>query len=327
MTFPIVRMRRLRKNQNLRNLAAETTLHVGDLIYPLFLCDRPDSKTPVASMPGIFQQSINHAVADIEDALELGINTVMLFGIPDEKDAEATSAWAEDGVIQQSVIELKENFGDDLTVMTDVCLCEYMTHGHCGILMGGKVLNDPTLEVLARVAVSHAQAGADIVAPSDMMDGRVAWIRQCLDEEGYPDTPILSYAAKYASSFYAPFREAAESAPTSGDRKTYQMDPRNRREALEEVALDIQEGADMVMVKPALAYLDVISMIRQSVNVPVVAYSVSGEYSMIKAAAQQGWIDEKAVTLETMTSIKRAGADRIITYAAKDVAGWLGADS
>jgi porphobilinogen synthase len=274
-------------------------------------------------MPGIFQQSAENALIEIDQALKLGIRTILLFGIPEEKDQEGFSAWDDHGVIQRAIRTIKKQFGNDIVVIADTCLCEYMTHGHCGLIMEGKVLNDPTLEILGRVAVSQAEAGADIIAPSDMMDGRVIWIRNALDEAGLDDIPIMSYAAKYASSLYSPFRDAAQSTPAFGDRKTYQMDPRNSREALEEVSQDIVEGADMVMVKPAMAYLDILHQVRQLVNVPVAAYSVSGEYSMIKAAAQQGWIDEKAVVLETLTGIRRAGADILITYHAIEAARWL----
>lgn len=274
-------------------------------------------------MPGIFQQSVDNALIEIDQALQNGVRSVILFGIPEEKDQEATSAWDEYGVIQRAIREIKKHFGQDLMVIADTCLCEYMAHGHCGIVLDGKILNDPTLEVLARVAVSQAQAGADIIAPSDMMDGRVMLIRDALDEAGFDDMPIMSYSAKYASGFYSPFRDAAESAPAFGDRRSYQMDPRNRREALEEVAHDMSEGADIIMVKPAMTYLDIISQVRQTINVPLAAYSVSGEYSMIKAAAQNGWIDERAIVMETLTGIRRAGADIIITYHAIQAAKWM----
>ncbi|MBY0449140.1 MAG: porphobilinogen synthase [Cyanobacteria bacterium] len=326
MSFPLIRMRRLRKSAALRELAAETRLTAADLVYPMFINDQVHDRVAVSSMPGIYQESIDYALRTVESALNLGVKQLLLFGIPDEKDAEATSAWSEAGVVQKAIQAIKNQFASDVVVIADTCLCEYMNHGHCGIVMDGKVLNDPTLDILARTAVSQAEAGADIIAPSDMMDGRVAWIRQSLDDAGYDDIPILSYSAKYASAFYAPFRDAADSAPAFGDRKTYQMDPRNAREALIETELDLIEGADMVMVKPALSYLDVIYRIRQAVNLPLFAYSVSGEYSMIKAAAEAGWIDEQAVVLETLTSIKRAGADRVITYSALDAAEWLRLD-
>ena len=326
MSFPLIRMRRLRKSAALRELAAETRLTAADLVYPMFINDQVHDRVAVSSMPGVYQESIDYALRTVESALNLGVKQILLFGIPDEKDAEATSAWNEAGVVQKAIKAVKNQFASDVVVIADTCLCEYMNHGHCGIVMDGKVLNDPTLDILARTAVSQAEAGADIIAPSDMMDGRVAWIRQSLDEVGYDDIPILAYSAKYASAFYAPFRDAADSAPAFGDRKTYQMDPRNAREALIETELDLIEGADMVMVKPAISYLDVIYRIRQAVNLPLFAYSVSGEYSMIKAAAEAGWIDEQAVVLETLTSIKRAGADRVITYSALDAAEWLRLD-
>lgn len=323
MTFPYVRKRRLRKTAQLRDAVAETTLRSQDLIYPLFVNEAPNGRTPVPSMPGIYQQSISDAVIEVGQAMDAGVRSVLVFGIPDEKDQEGSSAWFEQGVVQRTIRELKRRFGQDLLVVADTCLCEYTSHGHCGVLMEGRVLNDPTLDLLAKAAVSQAQAGADIIAPSDMMDGRVARLRDALDEAGYDDTPIMAYSAKYASSLYAPFRDAAESTPASGDRKSYQMDSRNAREALEEVALDVMEGADMVMVKPALPYLDIIYQVRQMVNLPVVAYNVSGEYSMVKAAAANGWIDERAVVTELLTGIKRAGADLIITYHAVDMARWL----
>lgn len=325
MSFPLTRKRRLRKTPLLRRMVAETTLKASDLVYPLFIADQPNARIAVPSMPGIYQQSIDNTLIEVGRAMEAGVRAVLLFGVPMEKDQEATSAWVEHGIIQRATRELKKRFGDDLLVIADTCLCEYMTHGHCGVLMQGRVLNDPTLEILARTAVSQARAGADIIAPSDMMDGRVAVIREALDAEGFNDTPILSYAAKYASSLYAPFRDAADSAPASGDRKSYQMDPRNAREALEEILLDVEEGADMIMVKPAIGYLDIIKEAREMVNLPIAAYSVSGEYSMIKAAAQNGWIDEQAVTLELLTGIRRAGADIIITYHAVEAARWLAA--
>lgn len=323
MSFPGIRLRRLRKTPILRNLVAETKLTADHLVYPLFITDQKNVRIPIPSMPGIYQQSIDNAIIEIGQAMEAGIKSVILFGVPEEKDQEATSAWDEYGVIQRAIREIKRNFGQDLLVIADTCLCEYMSHGHCGVVLEGRVLNDPTLDILARTAVSQAQAGADIIAPSDMMDGRVLWLRESLDQAGYDDTPIMAYSAKYASSFYAPFRDAAHSTPSFGDRRTYQMDPRNRREALEEVALDVMESADIVMVKPALSYLDILSQVRQSVNIPVAAYSVSGEYSMIKAAAQNGWIDEKSVVLETLTGIRRAGADILITYYAVEAARWI----
>ncbi|MDX2084837.1 MAG: porphobilinogen synthase [Candidatus Melainabacteria bacterium] len=323
MSFPLVRKRRLRQQPHLRNLVAETHLQPEQFVYPLFIVDRPGVRKEIPAMPGIYQFSIDNALIEIGRAMAVGIRAVMLFGIPDEKDPEATSAWSDHGIVQRAVRAIKKQFGHDLVVMTDTCLCEYMNHGHCGIVMEGRVLNDPSVELLARTAVSQAKAGADIVAPSDMMDGRVGAIRLALDEAGFPDTPIMAYSAKYASAFYGPFREAAESTPTFGDRKTYQMDARNSREALEETLLDLQEGADLVMVKPALPYLDILRQVRDAVTVPLAAYNVSGEYSMVKAAAQQGWVDERAVVLETLTAIRRAGADIIITYHAVDAATWL----
>jgi porphobilinogen synthase len=323
MNFPIIRKRRLRKTHLLREAVAETRLGPQDLIYPLFVNDERHSRTPVASMPGIYQQSVDNAVIEAGQAMEAGIRAVLVFGVPSEKDQEGSSAWFEQGVAQRAIRELKKQFGQDLMVIADTCLCEYTSHGHCGVMLEGRVLNDPTLDILARTAVSQAQAGADMIAPSDMMDGRVAYIRDALDDAGYDDTPIMAYSAKYSSSLYAPFRDAAESTPAFGDRKGYQMDPRNAREALEEVALDVQEGADIIMIKPALPYLDIISRVRQITNLPIAAYNVSGEYSMVKAAAANGWIDEKNVVLELLTGIKRAGADLIITYHANDAARWL----
>ncbi len=323
MNFPVIRKRRLRKTPLLRDAVAETCLNINDLIYPLFVNDERGSRKPVPSMPGIYQQSIDNMLIEAGQALELGIRAVLLFGIPSEKDQEGSSAWFEDGVTQRAIRALKNQFGSDLMVIADTCMCEYTSHGHCGIMLEGRVLNDPTLDVLARTAVSQAQAGADIIAPSDMMDGRVAWIRDALDDAGYDDIPIMSYSAKYASALYAPFRDAAESTPAFGDRRGYQMDARNALEALDEVDLDIREGADMIMVKPALPYLDIIRRVKERVNLPVVAYNVSGEYGMVKAAALNGWIDERAVVLELLTGIRRAGADLIITYHALDAARWL----
>ena len=323
MNFPNIRKRRLRKTSLLRDVVAETHLQVSDLIYPLFVNDERSSRLPVASMPGIYQQSVENAVIEAGQAMDLGVRSVLVFGIPAEKDQEGSNAWFEQGVTQRAIRALKKQFGQDLLVIADTCLCEYTSHGHCGVLMEGRVLNDPTVEILVRTAVSQTQAGADMIAPSDMMDGRIGAIREGLDQAGYHDTPIMAYSAKYASSFYAPFRDAAESAPASGDRKSYQMDPRNGREALEEVMLDLQEGADLIMVKPALSYLDIIRQVRDLTNVPVAAYNVSGEYSMVKAAAAQGWIDERSAVLELLTGIKHAGADLIITYHALDAARWL----
>ena len=324
MAFPQQRLRRTRRTAGLRGLVRETELSPEDLIYPIFVTAGEDVRNPVASMPGIFQLSINHAVAEAQRAHGLGISAVLLFGIPDLKDEAATGAYDSEGVVQLATRAIKEA-APELLVVTDVCLCEYTSHGHCGVVEKetGEVLNDVSLELLARTASSQAEAGADIVAPSDMMDGRVAAIRSELDNEGFENTPIMAYAAKYASAFYGPFREAADSAPQFGDRRSYQMDPANAREALVETGLDIEEGADIVMVKPALPYLDVLRRVRETTNVPVAAYNVSGEYAMVKAAVQNGWLDEQRAVLEALTGIKRGGADIIITYHAPDAARWL----
>ncbi len=324
MSFPVQRLRRTRRTAALRGLVRETQLTPGDFIYPIFVAAGEDVKNPISSMPGIFQLSINHAVAEAQRAHSLGIPGVLLFGIPDEKDEAASGAYDSEGIVQLATRAIKDAV-PDLLVVTDVCLCEYMSHGHCGVVEKetGEILNDVSLELLARTASSHAEAGADIVAPSDMMDGRVSAIRVDLDREGFENTPIMAYAAKYASAFYGPFREAAESAPQFGDRRSYQMDPANAREALLETRLDADEGADIVMVKPALPYLDVLRRVRDMTDLPVAAYNVSGEYSMIKAAAQNGWLDEERAVMEALTGIKRAGADIIISYHAPDVAGWL----
>lgn len=319
MAFPQTRLRRLRSRQCLRDLVRETVLTPHDLIYPLFVCPGRDRIQPVSSMPGVAQLSVDHAVKEAEELVRLGIPGVILFGIPEKKDALGTEAHADTGVVQQAIRAIKER-APELLVVTDVCLCEYTDHGHCGVIREGDVENDSTLEILAKEALSHAVAGADIVAPSDMMDGRVAAIRTALDQSGFHRIAIMSYAAKYASAFYGPFREAAESTPEFGDRRSYQMDSGNSREALREVALDIDEGADIVMVKPALSYLDVIARVKRRFDTPVAAYNVSGEYAMIKAAARNGWIDEQRVVLEVLLSIKRAGADFILTYFAKDIA-------
>lgn len=300
----------------------ETILTPQDFVYPIFIAPGKSVKNPISSMPGCFQESIDEAIKTAKEVFSLDIPAIILFGIPEYKDEVGSSAYDEKGVIQQAVKAIKDAL-PDLIVITDVCLCEYTSHGHCGIIKNGKVDNDATLEILAKEAVSHARAGVDIVAPSDMMDGRVGRIRKALDEEGFTEVVILSYAAKYASAFYGPFREAAQSAPAFGDRRSYQMDPANKREALREVALDIEEGADIVMVKPALAYLDIISDVKKTFNVPVAAYNVSGEYSMVKAAAQLGWLQEEAVMMEILTAIKRAGADIILTYFAKKAARLL----
>jgi porphobilinogen synthase len=324
MAFPVQRLRRTRRTAALRGLVRETRLSPSDFVYPIFVTAGEDVRNPVSSMPGVFQLSINHAVAEARRAHELGIPGVLLFGIPDEKDEVASGAYDPEGIIQLAIRAIKDAL-PELLVIGDVCLCEYMSHGHCGVVEKdtGRVLNDVSLELLARTASSQAEAGADIVAPSDMMDGRVAAIRSELDREGFEDTPIMAYASKYASAFYGPFREAAESAPAFGDRRSYQMDPGNAREALLEVELDVEEGADIVMVKPALPYLDVLQRVRETTNLPVAAYNVSGEYAMIKAAAQNGWLDERSAVLEALTGIKRAGADVIISYHAPDAAHWL----
>jgi len=304
-------------------MARETWLSRDDLILPLFVREGKGERRPIRSMPGVAQLSIDLLVEECKSAVQAGVPAVILFGVPESKDAVGSAGYAREGIVQRAVAAIK-NALPDLVVITDVCLCEYTDHGHCGIVKDGTVVNDPTLELLAQVALSHAAAGADIVAPSDMMDGRVRRIRSALDSGGYEQVPILAYSAKYASGFYGPFREAAESAPKFGDRRSYQMDPPNVREALREVALDIEEGADIVMVKPALAYLDVIRAVRERFDHPVAAYNVSGEYSMVKAAAERGWIEERRAVLEILTGIKRAGADLILTYWAKDVACWLG---
>ncbi len=320
--FPAQRPRRNRRTEALRRLCRETVLTTDDLVFPLFAVPGQRVRREIPSMPGNYHLSVDEVVLEAGKAVALGVPAVLLFGIPESKDAEGSEAWSPTGAVQRAVAAVKAEY-PELCVMTDVCLCEYTDHGHCGLLEGHEVANDVTLGVLSRVAVSHAEAGADVVAPSDMMDGRVGAIRSALDDAGFASVAILSYAAKYASAYYGPFREAADSAPQFGDRRGYQMDPANRREALREVALDIQEGADMVMVKPALAYLDVLAWVASESRVPVAAYNVSGEFAMVKAAAAKGWIDERRVTLETLTGIKRAGADFILTYHALDVARWL----
>ncbi len=320
--FPELRLRRLRKTRTLREMVQETRLDSSDLIYPLFAQEGTGRRDPVTSMPGVFRLSPDLLLEEVDSACRQGILAVLLFGIPESKDEAASSAYDDQGIVQRTVRLLKERW-PDLVVITDVCLCEYMSHGHCGVVRDGQIDNDATLPLLAQTALSHARAGADIVAPSDMMDGRVRAIRDKLDFNDFAELPILSYAAKFASAFYGPFREAAGSTPAFGDRRSYQMNPANRREALQEVLADLDEGADMVMVKPALAYLDLIREVRDEVLCPVVAYNVSGEYSLVKAAAAQNWIDEKQLVLEILTGIKRAGADLIITYHAKDVASWL----
>ena len=320
--FPTYRARRLRGNQNLRRLVRETALSIDNLIYPMFVVHGHNTATEISAMPGCYQYSVDTLVTAAKELATLGIPGTILFGIPASKDPLGTEAYADNGIIQQAVRAIKDTV-PDLLVMTDVCLCEYTDHGHCGVIENGEVQNDPTLELLAKESLSHARAGADVIAPSDMMDGRVGVIREALDENGYENIPIMAYSAKYASAFYGPFREAAESAPQFGDRRSYQMDPPNAEEALREVALDIHEGADILMVKPALSYLDVIHRVKTEFQVPVAAYNVSGEYAMVKAAAQKGWIDEQRVALELLTSIKRAGADMILTYFAKSVVEWL----
>jgi porphobilinogen synthase len=320
---PLVqRPRRLRRSEALRALVRETRLSAAGLLYPMFVCPGNKVRQEVSSMPGIYQQSANQIVEECREVEQLGLPGVILFGVPETKDARGTSSLADDGVVQRAIAAIrKANL--KLLVITDVCLCEYTDHGHCGVVEGGEVLNDATLPILAEQALSHARAGADVVAPSDMMDGRVAAIREKLDQHRFENVAILSYAAKYCSGFYGPFREAAQSAPQFGDRRSYQMDPSNAREALKEVALDLEEGADMVIVKPALPYLDIIRGVRERFDVPVAAYNVSGEYAMVKAAVQKGWLDEQRVVLEVLTGIQRAGADVILTYHAKDAARWL----
>ncbi|RMF83740.1 MAG: porphobilinogen synthase [Nitrospirae bacterium] len=322
MYFPIARGRRLRRTEQLRRMVRETRLATDDLIYPMFSTVGKGVKKAIGSMPGIYQQSVDHIVEEAKEVHALGIPAVILFGIPDHKDDTGSSAVARDGIIQTTIRALKDAV-PELTVITDVCLCEYTSHGHCGILKGQEVDNDATVPVLVEEALSHAEAGADMVAPSDMMDGRVGAIREALDEAGYTHVPILSYAVKYASAFYGPFREAAESTPAFGDRRGYQMDPANGREGLREAAMDVEEGADILMVKPAMPYLDVLRSLRETFDQPLAAYQVSGEYSMLKAAAERGWLEEERVVMESLTAIRRAGADLILTYFAKDAARWL----
>ena len=325
MLFPDYRPRRLRQNETLRRMIRETSLTVDDLILPLFVIDGRDVKNPIASMPGHFQLSIDNFLKTAKEAHELGIPAIVLFGIPEKKDALGTSAYAENGIVQKAIRSVKAKF-PDLVVISDVCLCQYTDHGHCGVLEGDTVDNDASLDLIARTALSHAKAGADMVAPSDMMDGRVAEIREILDENNFSRIPIMSYAAKYCSAYYGPFRSAADSAPKFGDRRTYQMDPANALEALKEAILDMEEGADMIMVKPALPYLDILRRVREECLLPLVAYNVSGEYAMVKAAEQRGWIDGARVMMEILLAIKRAGADLIITYFAKDAANRLKSD-
>jgi porphobilinogen synthase len=323
MSFPQTRLRRLRATRALRGLVRETRLEPADFVYPMFVAHGLDRREPIEAMPGVDRLSIDHAVTEAKEAAELGIPAVLLFGIPAAKDEEGSGAWDEEGIVQLATRAIKEAVPQTL-VITDVCLCEYTSHGHCGVLRSdGTVDNDQTVELLARTAVAQTQAGADIVAPSDMMDGRVGAIRHALDEEGFSDTPILAYSAKFASAFYGPFREAADSTPAFGDRRGYQMDPANGLEAVREARLDVEEGADIVMVKPALPYLDVIRRVKDQTGMPVAAYNVSGEYAMVKAAAAAGYLDERATVLEALTSIRRAGADIVITYHAKSAAEWL----
>jgi porphobilinogen synthase len=323
MAFPATRLRRMRTSSALRGLVRETELSVDHLIYPLFVTHGSDRREPVESMPGIERLTISHLAEEAREIAALGIPAVLLFGIPADKDESASGAYDPEGIVQLAVRAIKQA-EPSLTVITDVCLCEYTSHGHCGYVReDGAVDNDLTLELLAKTALSHAESGADVIAPSDMMDGRVGALRSQLDSEGYSEIPILAYSAKFASAFYGPFREAAESAPAFGDRRGYQLDPANVREAVREATLDVEEGADVVMVKPALPYLDVIARVREAVSVPVAAYNVSGEYAALKAAAQQGWLDERAVALESLTAIRRAGADIVVTYHAKEAATWL----
>jgi len=319
MLFPDYRPRRMRQSEAFRRMVRETHLRVDDLILPLFAIHGKDVKNPIPSMPGHFQLSVNHVVKAAEEAFKLGIPGVILFGIPPKKDALGTQAYAKDGIVQKAVRAIKDKL-PDLAVITDVCLCEYTDHGHCGVVEGHTIDNDATLDLLARTALSHVKAGADMVAPSDMMDGRVTEIRNALDEADFSHIPIMSYAAKYCSAFYGPFREAADSAPKFGDRRSYQMDPANSLEAIREVAMDVEEGADIIMVKPAMPYLDIICRVREEFDLPVAAYNVSGEFAMVKAAAERGWLDEKRTMMEMLTAIKRAGADIIITYFAMDAA-------
>lgn len=323
MTYPILRKRRLRSTEKIREMIRETSLSVSDLIYPLFVKEGIQNPEEIPSMPEQYQYPLKDIVRGAREAAGLGIPAVMLFGVPEHKDEVASPAYDENGVTQRAIRAIKKELGDKLVVIGDVCLCEYMSHGHCGLIENGEVLNDPTLELYGRVSVSYAKAGADMVAPSGMMDGQVGAIREALDKAGYENIPIMAYSAKQASSFYGPFRDAAESAPSFGDRRGYQMDYHNKNEAIKETELDIQEGADLVMVKPALAYLDMIHIVKEEFRMPTVAYNVSGEFSMVKAAAAKGWINEKKIVLEILTAIKRAGADCIITYHAKDAAKWL----
>jgi porphobilinogen synthase len=321
-TFPATRLRRLRRTGRLRSLVRETRLDLDDFVMPLFACPGEGIVRPLEGLPGIAQRSVDALVDEVETIARLGVSSVLLFGIPEEKDEEASGAYDEDGIVQRALRELRLRF-PDLVLATDVCLCEYTSHGHCGVVRGDEIDNDASLELLARTAVSHVEAGADTVCPSDMMDGRVGAIRTALDDAGYEQIPIVSYAAKYASAFYGPFREAAESTPAFGDRRGYQLDPANVREAIRECELDVREGADALLVKPALPYLDVLRAVRERFELPVGAYNVSGEYAMLKAAARDGWLDERQAALESLTAIKRAGADFVVSYWTKELASWL----
>jgi porphobilinogen synthase len=323
VSFPELRMRRLRRTPAMRNIMQKVKLHPSNLVYPVFVDENAQAPIPIKAMPGYCRLPIQNVVDEVRQTVEQGIKAVILFGIPSKKDETGSSAFADDGVVQEAIRKLKKEFSDELVVMADVCLCEYTTHGHCGIFKDGGVMNDLTLEILQKVAVSQAQAGADVVAPSAMMDGQVRFIREALDDAGFNHVAIMAYSAKYASSFYGPFREAAECAPKFGSRKSYQMGYGDPKEALREIELDVNEGADIITVKPALAYLDIIHLAKSKFSVPIAAYNVSGEYTMVKAAAQNGWLDEKTAVLELLTGIKRAGADLIITYFAKDVKKWL----
>ncbi|PLR68311.1 MULTISPECIES: porphobilinogen synthase [Bacillaceae] len=322
MDLQFSRHRRLRSTNSMRSIVRETHLHAEDFIYPIFVVEGEKKRNEVKSMPGVEQISLDYLNAEMQEVTDLGIKSVIVFGVPDEKDEAGSQAYHDHGIVQRAITQIKENF-PELVVIADTCLCQFTDHGHCGIVKEGKILNDPTLDLLARTAVSQAKAGADIIAPSNMMDGFVAAIRHGLDEAGFEDVPIMSYGIKYSSAFYGPFRDAAHSTPQFGDRKTYQMDPANRFEALREAESDLMEGADFLIVKPALSYLDIIRDVKNNFNVPIVAYNVSGEYAMIKAAAQNGWVDEKAIVMEMMISMKRAGVDMIMTYHAKDAARWL----
>ncbi|MFY0757391.1 porphobilinogen synthase [Metabacillus dongyingensis] len=322
MDLQFTRHRRLRTTSSMRSIVRETHLHAEDFIYPIFVIEGEKKRNEVKSMPGVEQISLDYLDAEMQEVSDLGIKSVIVFGVPDEKDEVGSQAYHDQGIVQRAITQIKENF-PDLVVIADTCLCQFTDHGHCGIVKEGKILNDPTLDLLARTAVSQAKAGADIIAPSNMMDGFVAAIRHGLDEAGFEDVPVMSYGIKYSSAFYGPFRDAAHSTPQFGDRKTYQMDPANRMEALREAESDLMEGADFLIVKPALSYLDIIRDVKNNFNVPIVAYNVSGEYAMIKAAAQNGWVDEKAIVMEMMISMKRAGVDMILTYHAKDAARWL----